>query len=53
MSIFLPILALLVASAFAASLELAREGQLEIRQEGAFEPIFMRRGKKPLPRDRQ
>lgn len=30
------------ASAFAASLELVREGKLEIRQEGAFQPIFLR-----------
>ncbi|MDM9622206.1 MULTISPECIES: ScpA family protein [unclassified Rhizobium] len=35
-----------IASAFAASLELVREGKLEIRQEGAFEPIYMRRGPK-------
>ena len=33
-----------IASAFAASLELVREGSLEIRQDGAFQPIFMRRG---------
>lgn len=32
------------ASAFAASLELVREGKLEIRQDGAFAPIYMRRG---------
>ncbi|NTJ42196.1 segregation/condensation protein A [Agrobacterium larrymoorei] len=32
------------ASAFAASLELVREGALEIRQDGAFEPIYMRKG---------
>jgi segregation and condensation protein A len=32
-----------VASSFTASLELAREGSIEIRQERAFEPIFMRR----------
>ncbi|MDO1585100.1 segregation and condensation protein A [Rhizobium oryzicola] len=31
------------ASAFAASLELVREGKLEMRQEGAFEPLYMRR----------
>ncbi len=42
-----------IASAFAASRELAREGQVELRQDGAFEPIFMRRGKTPLPRDGQ
>lgn len=35
-----------IASAFAASLELVREGKLEIRQEGAFQPIYMRRGPK-------
>ena len=32
-----------IASSFSAGLELAREGQLELRQEGAFKPIFMRR----------
>ena len=31
-----------VASTFAASLELCREGKLEIRQDGAFGPIFLR-----------
>lgn len=31
------------ASSFTASLELAREGTLELRQNSAFEPIFMRR----------
>ncbi|CAH0340550.1 Segregation and condensation protein A [Rhizobium sp. CECT 9324] len=35
-----------IASSFAASLELVREGRLEIRQEGAFQPIFMRSGPK-------
>jgi segregation and condensation protein A len=34
------------ASAFAASLELVREGKLEIRQDGAFQPIYMRGGTK-------
>ena len=33
-----------IASAFAASLELVREGRIEIRQDGAFQPIYMRRG---------
>ena len=33
-----------IASSFTASLELAREGKVEIRQEKAFEPIYMRRG---------
>jgi segregation and condensation protein A len=31
------------ASAFTASLELAREGLLEMRQEGPFRPIYLRR----------
>ncbi len=31
------------ASSFTASLELAREGVIEIRQEQAFQPIFLRR----------
>ncbi|WP_373504500.1 ScpA family protein [Aestuariivirga sp.] len=31
------------ASSFTASLELAREGLLELRQEGPFTPIFLRR----------
>ncbi|MEZ2130578.1 ScpA family protein [Sinorhizobium sp. CB9] len=38
-----------IASAFAASLELVREGKLEIRQEGAFQPLYMRRGPKHSP----
>lgn len=36
-----------IASAFAASLEMVREGHLEIRQEGAFQPIYLRRGLTP------
>jgi segregation and condensation protein A len=36
-----------MASAFAASLELVREGKLEIRQEGAFQPLYMRKGTRP------
>jgi len=36
-----------IASAFAASLEMVREGKLEIRQEGAFEPLYLRRGQTP------
>lgn len=31
-----------VASSFGATLEMAREGQIELRQEGPFEPIYMR-----------
>ncbi len=34
-----------MASSFTASLELAREGSIELRQEAAFDPIYMRRGK--------
>jgi segregation and condensation protein A len=37
-----------IASSFAATLELAREGRVEIRQEGAFSPIYMRTGARPL-----
>jgi segregation and condensation protein A len=33
-----------LASGFTASLELAREGVLEMRQDKAFEPIYLRRG---------
>lgn len=32
-----------IASSFAASLEMVREGRIEIRQDGAFQPLFMRR----------
>lgn len=32
-----------IASSFAASLEMVREGRLEIRQDGVFQPIYMRR----------
>jgi len=31
-----------VASSFGATLEMAREGHIELRQEGPFEPIYMR-----------
>ena len=31
------------ASSFTASLELAREGLLELRQEGPFRPIYLKR----------
>lgn len=40
-----------IASAFAASLEMVREGRLEIRQEQAFAPIFLRQGARPLTAD--
>jgi len=32
-----------IASSFAASLELVREGKLEVRQDAAFRPLWMRR----------
>src|ERR1700758_3990920 len=35
------------ASSFSASLELVREGQIELRQEEAFAPIWVRRAAKP------
>lgn len=35
-----------VASSFAASLELVREGQLEVRQDAAFAPLYIRARKK-------
>ena len=35
-----------MASSFTASLELVREGHVEIRQSGAFEPIYMRAAEK-------
>jgi segregation and condensation protein A len=40
-----------IASSFAATLELVREGRVEIRQEGAFAPIYMRIGATPLTDD--
>jgi segregation and condensation protein A len=33
-----------IASSFAATLEMVREGRLEMRQDGAFQPIYLRRG---------
>jgi len=45
-----------VASSFSASLELARDGKVELRQDRAFEPIFMRRARrtdKPATRPQQ
>lgn len=33
-----------IASTFAATLELVREGAVEVRQEAAFEPLYLRRG---------
>ena len=37
------------ASSFSASLEFAREGSLELRQEAAFAPLYMRRVEKERP----
>lgn len=37
-----------IASSFAASLEMVREGRLEMRQDGAFEPLYMRRPAKAV-----
>ncbi|WP_434064252.1 segregation and condensation protein A [Pararhizobium gei] len=37
-----------IASSFAASLEMVREGRLEIRQDGAFSPIYVRQGPNKL-----
>lgn len=36
-----------LASSFGATLEMAREGQIEIRQEGPFEPIYVRTRQQP------
>ncbi len=39
-----------IASSFAASLELVREGKLKIRQEKAFAPLYLKKGDQPAPR---
>jgi segregation and condensation protein A len=36
-----------IASSFAASLELVREGRIEVRQHAAFEPLYLRSRHKP------
>lgn len=41
-----------VASSFNAALEFAKDGAIEIRQLGAFEPIYVRRRVKKAPRER-
>jgi len=38
-----------LASSLAASLEMAREGQLELHQDAAFAPLYMRRRSAPAP----
>jgi segregation and condensation protein A len=40
--------ATVVASSFAATLELIREGRIEVRQDGAFGAIYMRTGANPV-----
>ncbi|MBD8554627.1 segregation/condensation protein A [Rhizobium sp. CFBP 8762] len=37
-----------IASSFAASLELVREGQIELQQADAFSPIYIRQGPTPI-----
>jgi segregation and condensation protein A len=37
-----------IASSFAATLELVREGRIEVRQDGAFGAIYMRKGANPV-----
>jgi segregation and condensation protein A len=37
-----------LASSFAASLELAREGEIELHQQGAFAPLFLRQKTTPV-----
>ncbi len=38
-----------IASTLAASLELSKQGRVRIRQDGPFEPIYLRRGSSPGP----
>jgi segregation and condensation protein A len=38
-----------MASSFGATLEMAREGLIDLEQSGAFQPIFVRRKDKPAP----
>ena len=40
--------ATVIASSFAATLELVREGRIEMRQDGAFGAIYMRTGTNPV-----
>src|SRR5690606_15531074 len=43
-----------IASSFAASLELVREGMMEIRQDGAFQPLYLRmRGERRRPTEEE
>jgi segregation and condensation protein A len=36
-----------VAASFAAALELAKAGRLELRQEAAFRPLYLRQREEP------
>ena len=38
-----------IASTLAASLEMSKQGRVRIRQDGPFEPIYLRRGPNPGP----
>lgn len=40
--------ATVIASSFAATLELVREGRIELRQDGAFGALYMRTGANPV-----
>ena len=40
--------ATVIASSFAATLQLVREGRIEVRQDGAFGAIYMRTGANPV-----
>ena len=44
-----------IASSFAATLELVREGHMEVRQEGAFKPLYLRTaaGRRPPKQGQQ
>ena len=44
-----------IASSFAATLELVREGHMEVRQEGAFKPLYLRSaaGRRPPKQGQQ
>jgi segregation and condensation protein A len=38
-----------LASSLAATLELVREGQVEVHQQGAFAPIYLRKRSEAAP----
>ena len=39
--------ATVLASSFAAALELVREGRLEVHQQGSFTPLYLRKRQSP------